>query len=200
MTEERFNRIEADMAQLALAAAVDPYLADLLELAERGVSTPVGLFANGMVFVGSIASREKIAAEVDQHRHRWADAARKDPPEVADSEAFEQVLQEFETAWATRLEQVRAAKAAAEEEVDDYLTDDGFDFEKAPPALTRRILRYSNYRFITLENVQVVAPGQPGTTRLPVVRLPVEHVVAWWLIRVDTSGNASFQLWTVDQA
>jgi hypothetical protein len=198
MPDDPITRAEEDLARLAETLGhPDPFLSDLVELADRGISTAVGLFANGMIFLGLLAPSRAMAAEVDAHRRRWAEAARQQGlPEDADPEAYERSLKEFETAATDAVERTGALKEALDDEAAKYATEEGFDYEHAPASLSRRVLRLRTSRYITLQEAQVAAPGQEGLTRLPVVRVSVQHVVGWWLIQTDETGAGSFELWT----
>ena len=85
------------------------------------------------------------------------------------------------------------------EDAAPYLNDDGFDFAKAPAELSRRLILHETRHYLTVVDAQILAPGQPAATRVPVMRVAVAEVSGWWIVPLDKNGNASLQLWTGDQ-
>jgi hypothetical protein len=202
MPDEPASPADYDLARIAAAADArdDVYLLDLVELAGRGLSTSVGLLVNGVFITGILTSAKDIAEETDVARAWLADQSRRhtDPKELATDE-LENNLKDFSTAASRAFADFQEVFTKAHEEAEPYLDDDGFAFEKAPAQISRRLIQTSQRAFITLKDAQIVAPGQPGSAKLPVLRVALAHIAAWWVIQLDAEGRASFQLFRVDQ-
>jgi len=201
MSDEPLTPADYDLARIAAAADArdDGYLSSLVELADHDVSTSVGLLVNGVFVTGILASAKMIADEVDKARTWIADQSRQhtDPQEM--TAELEEGLKAFSTAASDAYAQGREAITKARESAEPYMDDEGFAFQKAPAAISRRLVNANRRAFITLRDVQIVAPGQVGIARLQVLRVALAHIAAWWLIQLDADGHASFQLFSVDQ-
>lgn len=202
MSDEPSSPADFDLARIAAATSTrnDRYLFELIELADNDLSTAVGLLVNGVFITGILASAKAMADEVDQARTWLADLSRrlKDPKEPATDE-LEKGIEEFSTTASKAFARHQEAITKVHEETEPYIDDEGFSFERAPAALSRRLIKISQRAFITLKDVQIVAPGQIGMAQLPVLRVALAHIGAWWIIQLDADGRASFQLFRVDK-
>lgn len=203
MSDEPSSPADYDLARIAAAADArdDVYLLDLVELADRNLSTSVGLLVDGMFVTGILSSTKVIVDEVDTARTWLAQQSRRhtDPEELAKNE-LEQGLEEFSVAASKAFAQFQETLAKVRKEAEPYLDDDGFAFDKAPAAVSRRLVYAERRAFITIRDVQIVAPGQLGMAKLPVLRVALAHIAAWWIIQLDDEGHASFQLFKIDQS
>lgn len=199
--DEPLSPADHDLAQIAAASnAHDAYLLDLVELADNNLSTSVGLLVDGVFITGTLTSAKAIAEDVDQ-AHTWlANQSRRhaDPKELEDDE-LQKSLNEFSTSALKAYEHYEQAIVKIHEEAKPYLSDDGFAFDKAPAAISRSLIKVHQRAAITLRDAQIVAPGQAGIAQLPVLRVAVAHIAAWWVIQLDPEGHASFQLFRVEQ-
>lgn len=193
MGDERLSAPERDLALLAgQHGGQDAFLIEVIELADRGLTTSVGLLVNGMVVVGVLTPAKTLAQEIDGERARMVRTAREaGPPEGLSEEQFRERLSSFETA---STEAVEAAQREREELEDELAATEADTDEDLPAELERRVLKLQPRPFLTLRDVQVVAPGQTGVIRLEALRVAVAQVGAWWPIRLDAEGQAHFQL------
>jgi hypothetical protein len=202
MSDDPLTPQEQDIAELAAARTVhDGYLSQLLGLADDGVSTYVGMIVNGIVVVGTLSSADKMAKRVDEHRSWLAGSSRKGgtPPEGVTAEEFENSLRTFSSAATTAYEAHRAEMDEIADEAGPYLTEDGqLDFKTAPARVARRVISLWYRHSITLTEVQVFAPGQAGLMKLPVMRVTLDQVSAWWVIPLDSEGQANFTLFSTE--
>lgn len=202
MSDEPSSPADFDLARIAgvTSARHDRYFFELVTLADNNLSTAVGLLVNGVFITGILTSAKAMADEVDQARTWLADQRRRrqDPKEPVTDE-LEQGFEEFATAASKAFERNQEAIAKVHEEAEPYAGDDEFSFDRAPAALSRRLIKLSQRAFITLKDVQIVAPGQIGMAQLPVLRVALAHIGAWWIIQLDDDGRASFQLFRVDE-
>jgi hypothetical protein len=204
MSDDPLTPHEKDIAELAAArTAQDGYLGQLIVLADQGVSTYIGMIVSGIIVFGTLSSADKIAKPVDDHRSWLAEASRKGGmlPEGVTAEEFENSLQSFSTAATTAYEAHRAEMDEIADEAEPYLTEDGeLDFKTAPARVARRVVRLRYRHSITLVEVQVFAPGQAGLMKLPVMRVVLDQVSAWWVIPLDSEGHASFPLFSTENS
>lgn len=198
MTGEPLTKSERYLAELAASSGADPLLADLVELADSGLPTSLGMFVDGKIVVGQLASSKVAAAEVDKSRSWLAERAQQHPPEDLSQEEFDERLKKFSTAASDAVAKQEQMFSEIWDEAAEHLTDDGFAFDKAPAALSQRVISALGRRFVTLQEVQIMAPGQTGLLHLPVLRIAITHIAAWWVIHLDAEGRASFQLFTTD--
>jgi hypothetical protein len=202
MSDDPLTPHEQDIAELAAArTAQDGYLMQLIGLADDGVSTYIGMIVNGIIVFGVLSSTDKIAKPVDEHRSWLAGASRKAemPPEGVTAEEFENSLRTFSSAATTAYEAHRAETDEIADEAEPYLTEDGhLDFKAAPARVARRVIGLWYRHSITLAEAQVFAPGQAGLMKLPVMRIALDQVSAWWVIPLDSEGRANFTLFSTE--
>ncbi len=65
--------LERDTLDLSLRSTPDPFLGDLIELAQHGTELALGLLVNGMVVIGRLDRPEAIAQELSTMRQRLID-------------------------------------------------------------------------------------------------------------------------------
>jgi hypothetical protein len=204
MSDDPLSQNEQDIAELAAArTGFDGYLAQLIVLADEGVPTYIGMIVNGIIVFGTLSSADKIAKSIDEHLSWLADASRKGgmPPEEVSAEEFESSLQSFSSGATTAYEAHRAETDEVADEARPYSNEDGnLDFRTAPARVARRVVRLWYRHSITLTEVQVFAPGQAGLMRLPVMRVTLDQVSAWWIVPLDSEGQASFKLFSTENS
>lgn len=157
MSDEPLSPADSDLARIAASADThDWYLLNLVELADRNLSTSVGLLVDGVFITGILTSAKAVAEEVDTARTWLADQTRKyaDPEELG-TDDLEGRLNEFSTAASRAFADHEQTISKLDEEATPFLSDEGFDFDKAPAVLSRRIIdagRRSSSRFETFRS------------------------------------------------
>ncbi|HWC50001.1 MAG TPA: hypothetical protein VG448_14060 [Solirubrobacterales bacterium] len=191
---------EVDLARIAAYGGhQDGYLLELIRLADRNLGLAVGLLLNGMVVVGSLAPPEHMAKEVDSERSRLAEQARiGEKPENLTDEEWEQILEDFSTATSAALREFREELQELDSELEQIGETGRLDPANLPADLARRMIYFQARSFLTLKNVQIAAPAQVGSMKLGVLRVAVSQVDAWWPLRLDEHGKASFKLFSTD--
>jgi hypothetical protein len=194
---------EQDVAELAAASAnFDGYLAQLLDLADTGIPTYVGMIVNGLVVIGMLSPAEKFVASVDEVRSRLADASRKAGLLGDLSKAqFEESLETFSSAASAAYRERRQEEEEIVGEAQPYLDDSGhLDFKTAPARIARRVMRLWYRHSVTLTEAQIFAPGQAGLMRPPVMRVALDQISAWWVIPLDAEGRGTVPLFATDDS
>jgi len=198
MADEPLTPGELDLAALGAYAVQDGFLLDLIMLADEGISTSVGLLINGMIVLGAISSPSLAAGEVDAERRRIAGMSRQ--PEGMDDDEWTEAQETFATANATAFARTELARARVEREVaiESQRAQAPVEPEGVRPQLARDMIAYRTRPFLTLREVQVVAPGTRGIANIAVMRVAIGQINAWWVIRHDATGRASFPLFEVE--
>lgn len=197
MSEDPLGPADHNLAALGSYAVQDGFLLDLIMLADSGISTSVGLLINGMIVLGAVSSPGLAAGEVDAERRRIAGMSEQ-PEEMSDDDWVE-AKDRFAAANLRALERTEIDRARLERDVELYSAGEPVDETVAPAELTRRLIGHRARPFVTLCDVQIVAPGNPGIARVAVLRIAVAQINAWWVIRHDETGRASFPLFQVEE-
>jgi hypothetical protein len=197
MSEDPLGPSDRDLAALGSYAVQDGFLLDLIMLADNGISTSVGLLLNGMIVLGAVSAPGLAAGEVDAERRRIA-AMSERPDELSDDE-WEAAHERFAGTNRRLLERIERERGRLERDVERYAGGQPVDEAAAPAELTRRLITHRARPFLTLSDVQVVAPGNPGVAKIAVLRVAIAQIGAWWVIRHDETGRASFPLFQVDE-
>ncbi len=198
MADDHLTPGELDLAALGAYAVQDGFLLDLIMLADEGISTSVGLLVNGMIVLGAVASASLAAGEVDAERARIAGMSRR--PEGMDDDEWADAQETFATANTAAFGRTEAERARLEGEVAGQasVTDGPVDPAVVGARLARDMIAHRARPFLTLADVQIIAPDTPGVARIAVLRVAVAQIGAWWVIRHDDAGRASFPLFEVD--
>ncbi|MEA2302539.1 MAG: hypothetical protein QOE44_3074 [Solirubrobacteraceae bacterium] len=197
MSEDPLAPADQDLAALGSYAVQDGFLLDLIMLADSGISTSVGLLVNGMIVLGAVSPPSLAAGEVDAERRRIVGLSER-PEEMSDDE-WESARERFAEANRRALDRTEDARNRLERDVELYGGGEPIDEALAPAMLTRRLIGHRARPFLTLCDVQLVAPGNPGIARIAVLRVAVSQIGAWWVIRHDETGRASFPLFQVEE-
>jgi hypothetical protein len=196
VNDEKFFGPEWDLANIAANTVWgDGFLADLIDLAETGIGSLIGVFTNGMIVMGAVATAERIAQELDRQREMGSKTAER-PDEVSPEDWDERMK-----LWATRNQRAYEAAVQEREEVEERLQsadEPRWDYSAQPKGLPREVLESQLRTTLTLTNVQIIAPGQPGILRLSALRIALKQIAGWWPLPVDEEGKASFQLFTIE--
>ena len=197
MSEDPLAPADQALAALGSYAVQDGFLLDLIMLADSGISTSVGLLVNGMIVLGAVSPPSLAAGEVDAERRRIVGLSER-PEEMSDDE-WESARERFAEANRRALGRTEDARNRLERDVELYGGGEPIDEALAPAELTRRLIGHRARPFLTLCDVQLVAPGNPGIARIAVLRVAVSQIGAWWVIRHDEAGRASFPLFQVEE-
>jgi hypothetical protein len=192
------SRAERDLATLTERHRQDAFLVDLLELADRGMPTSVGLLLNGMIVIGVLAPPRVFAEQVDVQRKWLVDQAERgqDSPTGEEGAALSE---KFESAATSAVAERDEDREQLDRDLDEYADEDGkIDWDTVPGDLTGRLIAYGVRPVLTLRDVQVASPANPGVFRLPVLRVALSEIAGWWVITLDESGSASTPLFVTE--
>jgi hypothetical protein len=198
MPDEPLTPTELDLVHVATSAPrLDPLLDDLADFADGTAATVVGLALNGMFAFGALGPRRAMAEVIDTQlekisRASLASLSEPDPD-------LEENLRKLATFNTYREDEEARARDEMRGDAEAFVGEKGFDFDRAPAELTRRLLRLETRLFLTLQDAQIITPGQAGVINVPVLRVAASQISAWWIIPTDEQGSASFQLWTTPQ-
>jgi hypothetical protein len=200
-TQAPLSPSEIDIARIAAQLGhQDGYLLDLIQLADRDLGLVIGILLNGMIVIGSLAPSEEMAEAIDVERAGLAERFGRDhKPEDQTAEEWEETLNEFSSATSMFLRKIRAE----EEELDARLAEideDVVDPATLPAELGRKLLDLQGRAFLTLRNVQIAAPAQAGVMKIPLLRVSVGQIDAWWPIHLDEEGKANFKLFSTESS
>ena len=191
--EPKLAAPDRDLFDLSLRTQPDPFLNDLVELAQHGTELAVGLLVNGMVIIGRLNRQEAIAAALTTMRRRLIDASPK--PDDQTDEQWEQVRETFAGAPLQYSQDRDQQEAAVYEAISQYVVDGSVDVNELPEDLARQIREVSARPHLTLTDARIAAPGQQGMTALPVIRVAAQHVTAWWFAMPEEDGTSNIELW-----
>ncbi len=185
---------ERDTYDLALRSAPDPFLGDLIELAEHGTELAVGLLVNGMVVIGRLDRDEAMAQSLATMRRRLIDRSPK--PEGQSDEQWAAVQEGFSNAPLQFVGQRRVVEAELNEELQRRAVDGVLDTDALPEPIARQFRELTSRSHITLTDARIAAPGQDGMTALPVMRVTVREISGWWFAMPDEDGTSNIELWS----
>jgi hypothetical protein len=183
---------EEELSRISAQHQTDPLLSSLLSLSEAGAGV-IAVLVNGMIVAGALTSTKTMAEALDRQRGVVMDLLKKSGVEMP--EGWDEMAEQARTMNTRAHEQRRAVRDAASERLDSFLDGDGvLDPRIAPQDLMRIIIRQTFYGWFNLNQVSIVAPGQRGVIRAPVLRVNVAQVAAWWIPDLDDQGRADIAL------
>ena len=188
--EDRSN-LERDVQKISQRVdASDAFLYEILQNSWNLVTDGVGIFANGMVFIGTIADPVAFAEFLDT---RSSDLlAHTEQPEGISDEEWAEVRGRFATINTQAAERHKERREAAIREINEGEEGDDLSREAA------EVLRFPP--FITLRDVKVWAPSAQRMTALPFVRIASTQIVGWWPATRDVaSSRLSWSLWNHEE-
>jgi hypothetical protein len=193
--DEPLNISEEELAGLRANSQPDGFLLDLVRLADRGVGLPIGLLANGMVVIGTVTPPETFAEHFDKCRQQVLQDVEK--PEEMNDDDWAKAVESFASS------SMRAVKRYRDN--DDKLATDiktheakGKDEEPLPGDLQLKVIARDTRPHLTLSDATIVAPGTAGKTEVPVLRVAISNVSAWWVPHINSAGDAQFSLFGLD--
>ncbi|MBJ7472636.1 MAG: hypothetical protein JHD16_15115 [Solirubrobacteraceae bacterium] len=190
--------VERDTLDLSLRSTPDPFLGDLMELAQHGTELAVGLLVNGMVVIGRLDRPEAIAQELSTMRRRLID--RSPQPEGHSDEQWAAVREGFTNAPLSYVAERQQAEAAIHEQLAEHAVEGVVNMDELPATLARQAREIATRSHITLTDARIAAPGQDGMTALPVMRVAVKHVTSWWFAMPDEEGRSNIELWSENRS
>ena len=188
--ESRLSTPEIDLASLAASQRLDRYLVELASLSNVGLSTVLGLLIGGTIIVGRLVPESEVAKAMDDHItsvFQLATQAAESPDEV---DAF---AQNDSTAHQKVAEARQAARTGLRERTEAEVGDGDIEPTALPEDLARFLVRDSAPPALTLAEASVLPPGAKAAIDVPVLRVAVRQVGAWWIVPTDPeTGQASF--------
>jgi hypothetical protein len=183
---------EVDLAQVAAHQRPDRYLLGLAGLANAGVGVPVGLLVGSTIIIGSLAPEAKLAERLDELMRAVVDAnAPRDAPEnAAGDDAQATIGSMYSTAAKVR----RESEEKTRERYEAEFGDEDPALSEMPRDIARELITNIHVT-LTLVDAKVVRAGSDAPLELPVMRVNIHQVAAWWTLSVDAeSGQASFSI------
>lgn len=171
---------DRDLARIAARTRRDPALGTLAALADTSSGYMVGLLVNGMTVYGRIESPREFYALLDVENAAIVERGRAANPESWS----EDVVAEFIGMWVRRYDEHAAKHRALVER------NANVDFEEMSDEDMRSTIA-DDPATITLAEVNVFAPAA-ARLQVPVMRVSVLHIAAWWPVPRDADGNARF--------
>lgn len=190
--------VERDTLDLALRSTPDPFLGDLIELAQHGTELAVGLLVNGMVVIGRLDRPEAIASALGTLRQRLID--RSPQPDDTSDEQWAAVREGFANAPLNFVAERQQLEAAVHQELSERAVDGVVNMDELPATLARQAREIATRSHITLTDARIAAPGQDGMTVLPVMRVAVASVTSWWFAMPDEEGRSNIELWSENRS
>ena len=140
----------------------------------------VGLLVNGMTVYGRIESPREFFALLDVENATIVERGR-----AADPDSWpEDVAATLKDSWVRHYDEQAAKHRALHERNDDV------DFEEMSEEDMRSVIA-DDPATITLAEVNVFPPAAPRF-QVPLMRVSVSHIAAWWPIPRDAEGSARF--------
>lgn len=179
---------EHDVALLTALAKPDPYLDLLIGQADAGAGAAVGVLANGMTMYGRIAPDRDMGERFD----RFIEGVIQRGARTSDDP----------DAWAEFAKKVRGQAVLAEEEranerreivLSGEEDSDPHPAQVSAQETRRQIDLFSRRPALTLMEARVMIPGQQQSVEVPVLRVRVAQVAAWWLLEEGEDAAASVQ-------
>lgn len=191
MAEDTLPANERDLLDISLRQQPDPFLVDLIELAQHGSELAVGLLVNGMVVIGRLDRDHSMAQALSELRRHLISGSPK--PEGQSDEQWETVKEQFALAPL----QFMAERDQFESQVFEEYSDEGrIDLAALPADVARQVREIATRGHITLTDVRIAAPGQDGMTALPILRIAAAGVTGWWFAMPDEAGTSNIELWS----
>lgn len=187
---------ELNLAVLASRHAPDPLLAELAQRADIGAGFGVAVLINGMIVMGSLAQPEHMADVIDA---QWRTAmSRSERPDDVWEEDWEAMYQRISTQASKVQKDRREELAELEDEAKPYKEPGGLDPSAIPASLTRRAIVANAYSHLTIRDARISAPGQAGVTVVDALRVAIDQIAGWWILRADEDGHSVTTLWQTD--
>lgn len=191
MAEDTLTAPDRDLLDLSLRQQHDPFLIDLVELAQHGSEVAVGLLVNGMVIIGRLDHEQAMGEALANLRRHLIDGSPK--PDGQSDEQWATVREQFAAAPLQYL----AERAQFESQVfEEYAEDGRLDINTLPNDVARQVREVATRAHLTLSDVRIAAPGQEGMTTLPVLRVAANQVGAWWFAMPAEDGTSNVELWS----
>lgn len=181
---------EVDLATIAAAQRLDRYLVGLASLADADIGTVVGLLLNGAVIVGRIVSPEVMARAVDDHVLALLEMSATGSCDTTDLEDAKKTVVGGNVKVVQEDRQSRRDMIARH---GDLYGDKRVPPTEMPEDLARAIIADSARVVITLADAKLFPPGTREPLDVPVMRVDIRQVGAWWIVPTDPqTQSASF--------
>lgn len=190
MDDARLTLIEAELTALNARTQSDRFLLDLIQYADSGMGLPVALLVNGMAIAGSLAPPDVLADHLDGNFRRLIKSAEK-PTDVGHEE-WQQKSEKASTRFSRALRGAKEEDAQLEKELDEF-EDNSDDGEQLPRDLELGWIALNSRAHLTLKDAQIAAPGE-RMTKVPILRVNISQITAWWAPETNEQGEARFAL------
>lgn len=194
--EEPLSPNEANLAHLANRHGPDLFLTELVQRAELSAGLGVALLVNGMIIMGSLASPMRMAEEIDAEWLGAFDLAGR--PEDLSEEEWAEMREKVSKRQADSVREQLDALEKLGEDAEPYAESGGTDALAVPAELGRRLIHGNTVSHLTVKDAHIFAPGQQGMTAVDVMRVAIDQVGGWWLLRTDGEGRNVSVLWRTD--
>lgn len=167
---------DRDLALAAASSRHDSFLEAVASLHETGYY--VGLLVNGMTAYGRVSSDRAIAEVLDAENARAVARWKERDP------TWSEVEDEFKDRWTRQIDEEEREHRELVERNSNVPSDEMSDDDTRAMAQDRAVA-------LTLVDAKVFPPGAPAL-EVPVLRVQVAQVGAWWLVPIDEKGGVSF--------
>jgi hypothetical protein len=161
---------DRDLASLAARMRGDTTLTVLAGMA-GAIHYPVGLLVNGMTVYGRLVAEKEFAQALDAFNSQVIGLADDSPMVGLWTRAAEKDQKEEEELQ-SRTEDVPRSQWSEDDE--------------------RKVIA-QRQTVLNIAEAQILQPGSTSPTTVPILRVGIEHVAAWWLLPVNDDGKVSFQ-------
>jgi hypothetical protein len=194
--EEPLSPNDVNLAHLANRHGPDVFLAELAQRAELGLGLGVAVLVNGMVIMGGLAPPMEMAEDIDAEWLAAVDrAGRPDDMSEADWTAMRERVSKRQ---ADAVDAQRESLEKLDADSQAHNEGGGLDLETIPAELARRAIHANTISHLTLRDAHIFAPGQTGVTAVRVMRIAIDQIGGWWLLRTDERGGNHTTLWATD--
>lgn len=171
--------VERDLAHIAARDGYDDFLTDITLLVENGAACRLAFLLDGQVLTGRLVPPEQIATAVDALRAASFTGVEPPPWWTEERGAFDTYL--------TRMvAEHRTGVTALVGDLAEAVAPEDLDASTLPAALARRLITNNVRGHLTLADATLAPPGAAEpTTRIPLMRLCVRRVSAWWIVGAD---------------
>ncbi len=188
--EHRLSTPEVDLANLAASQRLDRYLVELASLSNVGLSTVLGVLIGGTIIIGRLVPEREVAKAMDEHISSVFQLAKQAAESPEEKQAF---AEGDSTAHQRAAEERQAAGTRLRERTEAEVGDGDIEPTALPEELARFLVQDSAPPALTLAEASVLPPGAKAAISVPVLRVAVRQVGAWWIVPTDPeTGQASF--------
>lgn len=180
--DAELSRTERYLTELATAHSSDYFLLQLVARAQDGLPSPIAVLTNGMIIFGALVRSRDMAERMDADREKFLRGVGK--PENISDEKWAQFLEiereKFADGWDESYK--------AEQQFFKDLPEDG----PLSAEQEEELIIYQRRPFLTITQARILAPGQAGVTRVPMMRVPMAAINGWWVPEAQWHEDGSY--------